>query len=84
MTGLIKGIQAVINAIQTMIEGIKMAIQFLINLVHSIFQLIQLLLSTVSNSVVLVETLPSWLMAFALATIAVAVLYVILGRNTGK
>lgn len=84
MTGIFKGIQQAINSIQTIIEGIKLGIQFLINLVKSLFELIQLLTTTIGNITTLTLTLPSWLIAVATATIGVSVLYIILGRDTGK
>ena len=55
-----------------------------LNLVKSIGQLIQLLITTLGNVTNLTLTLPSWLIAFATATIGVAVLYMVLGRQTGK
>lgn len=84
MTGIFKGIQQLIGGIQTLIEGVKIGIQFLINLVKSIFELIKLLTTTIGNITTLTFTLPSWLIAVATATIGISVLYIILGRDTGK
>lgn len=84
MTGIFKGIQTLITNIATLLNGVKLAIEFLINLVKSMFELVKLLITTVGNTTVLIGTLPSWLIAFATATIGVAVLYMILGRETGK
>ncbi|MBQ2350053.1 MAG: hypothetical protein II393_02135 [Cytophagales bacterium] len=84
MKGIFKGIQTIVSQFQTMINGIKMAIEFLFNLVKSLFELIKLLITTVGNATALIATLPPWLIAFATATIGVAVLYMILGRQTGK
>lgn len=81
---MIDGIQALINAIQTIIDGIQMAFAFLINIVKSLFMLIELLINIVINTTTLIATLPPWLIAFATATLSVSVLYIILGRDTGK
>lgn len=84
MKGIFKGIQTLVSGIQTIINGIKMAIEFLINLVTSLFELVKLLITTVGNTTALIATLPDWLIAFATATVGIAVLYMILGRQTGK
>lgn len=84
MSGIFNGIQSLVSSIQTLINGIKLGIQFLINLVKSIFELIKLLTTTIGNITTLTFTLPSWLIAVATATIGISVLYIILGRNTGK
>lgn len=84
MTGLFKGIQNMISTIQSVVDGIVIGIKFLINLVKSIGQLIQLLITTLANTTNIILTLPSWLIAFATATLGVAILYMVLGRQTGK
>lgn len=84
MTGIFNGIQKIVGSIQTIIEGVKIGIQFLISLVKSLFELIKLLTTTIGNITTLTFTLPSWLIAVATATIGVSVLYIILGRDTGK
>lgn len=84
MTGIFKGIQGMISTIQSIVDGIVIGIKFLINLVKSIGQLIQLLITTVANTSNIILTLPSWLIAFATATLGVAILYMVLGRQTGK
>lgn len=84
MTGIFKGIQSMISTIQSIVDGIVIGIKFLINLVRSIGQLIQLLITTLANTSNIILTLPSWLIAFATATLGVAILYMVLGRQTGK
>ena len=84
MTGIFNGIQKIVGSIQTIIEGVKIGIQFLISLVKSLFELIKLLTTTIGNITTLTFTLPSWLIAVATATIGISVLYIILGRDTGK
>lgn len=84
MTGIFNGIQSVISAVQSVVNGIVIGIKFIINLVRSIGQLIQILITTVANVSNLILTLPSWLIAFATATLGIAILYMVVGRETGK
>lgn len=84
MTGIFNGIQSMISTVQSIVDGIVIGIKFLINLVKSIGQLIQLLITTIANTTNIILTLPSWLIAFATATLGVAILYMVLGRHTGK
>lgn len=84
MKGLISGIQALWSGIQTIINGILMGIQFLINLVKSLIELVRILITTASNTTSLILTLPPWLIAFATASLSIAILYLILGRESGK
>lgn len=81
---MIEGIQTLLNGIQTIIDGIQMAFGFLINIVKSLFMLVELLINVVVNTTTLIATLPPWLIAFATATLSVSVLFIILGRDTGK
>lgn len=84
MTGIYNGIQTVINAIQTIVNGIKIGIEFIVNIVKSLFELIKLVGNIIGNTTVLIATLPPWLIAFATCGLSVAVLYLIVGRETGK
>lgn len=84
MKGIFNGIQSLISSIETVINAVKIGVQFLINLVKSMFQLVQLIITTVTNVMTLTATLPQWLIAFATCTLGVAVLYIIIGRDTGK
>lgn len=76
--------QNIYNGILSIVNGIELAIQFLVNLVKSLFQLMELLGQTIVNTTTLIATLPSWLIAIATATLGVSVLYIIIGRETGK
>lgn len=84
MNGIITGIQTLWNGILTIVNGIVMGIQFLINMIKSLFEMIKILVTTVTNTTTLIGTLPPWLIAFATLTLGIAVLYMILGRDTGK
>ena len=84
MAGIFSGIQTIINNFQTIIQGIKLAIQFLINMVNSLISLLELIGTTIANTTMIIATLPPWLLAYATCGIGVAVLYLMVGRNTGK
>lgn len=84
MKGIFSGIQTLINAITTIVNGIVLAIKFLINLIKSLVDLIRLLATTLANATNIAITLPSWLLAFVTASIGIAILYMIIGRNGGK
>lgn len=84
MKGIYEGLQNLWNGIISIVNGVILAIQFLINLVKSLFEMIKLIGTTLTNTLTLILTLPPWLIAFATASIGVAVLYIIVGRETGK
>lgn len=84
MTGIINGIQEMIAFFASLWDFIKMIVGLVINLVKSLISLVEMLITTVANTTTLIATLPPWLIAFATATMTVAVLYIILGRENGK
>lgn len=84
MKGIINGIQGIIDIFISIWDAIKLCITFLINLVKGLFQMLTILKTTITNSMNFTLTLPSWLIAFASATIAVSILYIIVGRESGK
>lgn len=84
MTGLFKGIQQVISVLQSILNGFKTGILFISGLAKSMLELVRLMSTTLLNTNTLIGTLPSYLVAFATLTIGVTILYIIIGRNTGK
>lgn len=84
MSGIFNGLQNLISGIQTLINGVKIGIEFVINIVKSTYQLVLLLINIVGNTTILIATLPAWIRAVATATLGVAVIYLMLGRETGK
>lgn len=84
MQGIFDGIQNLTTALQSIINGISIGISFLVGLVTDIFELVKLLATTIINTTTIITTLPSWLSAFGIASVGIAVLYMILGRDTGK
>ena len=84
MSGIFSGIQTLINGITTIVNGIILGIKFIVNTIKSLFDLIRLLTTTLANATNIAITLPSWLIAFVTASIGIAILYMIIGRNAGK
>ena len=84
MAGIFDGIQTLINGITTIVNGIILGIKFIVNTIKSLFDLIRLLTTTLANATNIAITLPSWLIAFVTASIGIAILYMIIGRNPGK
>ena len=84
MSGIFDGIQTLINGITTIVNGIILGIKFIVNTIKSLFDLIRLLTTTLANATNIAITLPSWLIAFVTASIGIAILYMIIGRNAGK
>ena len=84
MSGIFNGLQNLINSIKTIINAVKMGVQFIVNLFKALIELVRLLFNIVGNAITLIATLPPWLTAFAMCTLSVAVLYMLLGRQSGK
>ena len=81
---MIQGIQNLFSGILTIINGIKIAIEFLLSIVESMFEMLKLIFTTTTNTTLLIGTLPEWLVAIATATLGVSILYIVVGRDTGK
>lgn len=84
MSGIFNGIQTLISGIQTLINGVILGIKFVVNMVKSLVDLIKLLTTTLANVTNIAITLPSWLIAFVTASVGIAILYMVIGRNAGK
>lgn len=84
MTGIFNGIQTLINGITTIVNGIILGIKFIINIIKSMIDLVRLLTTTLANVTGIAITLPSWLIAFVTASVGIAILYMLIGRNPGK
>lgn len=84
MKGIMSGLQNLLSFFANIWDMLKMLFQFVQNMIKSLVSLLDLLITTVGNVVTIIATLPPWLIAFATATLGVSVLYIILGRETGK
>ena len=84
MKGIITGLQNLWSGFLTIINALKMFLTFMINLVKSIIDLLGILINIVGQVMNFTVTLPSWLIAFITASLSVAILYQIIGRESGK
>ena len=84
MTGIFNGIKELIANFKAIITAFQMIINFIVTLVKSMGQLVRLLVSVVSNVDILLGTLPVWLVAFGTLTVGASILYLVIGRETGK
>lgn len=57
---------------------------FIVNIITSGLEMIKLLSGTTATVKSLIQTLPPWLLAVATATLGISILYLIVGRETGK
>lgn len=76
--------KGIINAFKWIISFIKIIFNFFNNIVKGIITAFRYLVTIVQLAFTTISTLPSWLISFAIITIAISVLYFIIGRNTGK
>lgn len=76
-------------------KGIINSLKWLINFLKTIFEIISTILETIATAfrylITIVDlvidtigTLPTWLVAFAMITLSISIVYFIIGRNTGK
>ena len=77
MSGIFSGIQA-------LIDSIFGPIKFLLSIIQWTNKLLSILVGVITNVITLIATLPDWLVAYASLGIAVMVIYLLLGRSTGK
>ena len=76
--------KGIINGITTLINTIKMLFGILMDIFETIGMVFQYLITIVNNALVVIDTFPSWLKAFALITLSISIAYFIIGRQTGK
>lgn len=76
--------KAIINMLKDLIEPILLAFDFLKNMIKSLIDMAQIIPKIQSICMSAIAYLPSWLTAFAIITISVSTLYLIVGRSTGK
>lgn len=84
MTGIFNGIKELIANFKAIITAFQMVINFIVTVVKSLGQLVRLLIKIVANVDILLGTLPVWLVAFGTVTVGASILYLIIGRETGK
>lgn len=84
MTGIFSGIQNIIESIINIYDNLKLAIQFLMGIIEGLFNLLELLETVIATAINIILTLPPWLLAVTMTTMSVSILYMIIGRDTGK
>lgn len=72
-----------VEAFEWIINTVTMVIDFFISFVDSLTLLFQYLGVVANICYSCIATLPSWLQTFAFITVAICILYMILGRNSG-
>lgn len=76
--------KGILNIFKTLFDTIVN----LFNMLMNVFKLLGMMLSYIGTIITLalnqISTLPTWLQAFAVITLAISVIYIIIGRNAGK
>lgn len=72
-----------VEAFEWIINTVTMVIDFFISFVDSLTLLLKYLGVVANICYACVASLPSWLQTFALITVAVCILCMVLGRNSG-
>ena len=76
--------RAIINGFKWLISAIKMIFEFIMNFFKAITMLFEFLYNIINVALTTILTLPPYIQAFAYITIAISIIYIIVGRNTGK
>lgn len=73
----------IINCFEFLITTIRTIWDFFVGLLENLLMLIEYLTIVAEICYETIESMPSWLQSFAIITILISVLYMILGRETG-
>ncbi len=76
--------KAIVNGFSFIINLFKTIFSIIMNLFKTIGMLFQYLITIINIAITTIATLPPWLRAFAILTISISTIYIIVGRNTGK
>ena len=77
-------LRAIVNFFKTIVDTISLLFSIVMSIFETLGMAIKYLITIVGLAIDTVATLPSWLKAFALITIAISVAYFLIGRDTGK
>lgn len=77
-------LQAIADGIKNVVDFFVMLFQFISNVFSSLVLALSYLIGIIPKIIVLIATLPNWLIAFANITLGVSIAYFIIGRDTGK
>lgn len=76
--------KAIISGFTFLIDFIKMIFGFISSTINTIVMVFKYLVTIVGLAFNVVTTLPDWLQAFAIITIAISVAYILIGRTAGR
>lgn len=76
--------KAIVNGFKWLITTIKLLVSFIMNFFKALFMMFQYLITIINLAFSTILSLPSYIQAFAYMTIAIAIIYIIVGRNIGK
>lgn len=76
--------KAIISGFTFLIDTIKMIFGFISSTINTIVMVFQYLITIVGLAFNVVTTLPDWLQAFCIITIAISIAYFLIGRTAGK
>lgn len=74
----------VLSGITFLIDTIKMIFSFISGLINMIVMIFRYLITIMGLAFNVLTTLPDWLRAFCVITIAISIAYILIGRNIGK
>lgn len=75
--------KAIISGIKGIVDFISMLIDLVVGFVKSIINLFKYLAQALMISLDFISTFPDWLQSFAIITISITILYLVLGRKSG-
>lgn len=76
--------KGIINAFSTLINIIKMLFDIIMSIFETLGMVFRYLITIVNLAFTTIITLPSWLQAFAIITVAISIAYFLIGREAGK
>lgn len=71
------------NAFNNLITGINAILDFLHSSSQNLLQIIKLIPQIFTNILVVIGSMPTFLQVFAIVTITILVIYLVLGRDNG-
>lgn len=76
-------VKDILNGFKDLLNFVIMLTKFVKNFAQQIVYLITYILKAISLATAFILTLPVWLQTFASITLAICVLYIMLGRKSG-
>jgi hypothetical protein len=77
-------IKALISGVQWLIDTITLLFNFIFNIFDTIGMVFTYVGTIIQVATNFILTLPSWLQAFGLITLAICSIYIVVGREAGK